>query len=84
MGADVLVEADRVHAQLNDLGVIPAEAHEDNTPRTRRYLQCSCRHSRDAHRHYRPGSDCAVCTCSRWSPRNPLLWLIAGWHDRAR
>jgi hypothetical protein len=27
---------------------------------------CACGHDRAAHAHYRPGSDCAVCDCSRW------------------
>jgi hypothetical protein len=35
----------------------------------RRRLLCRCGHDRDAHRHYRPGSDCALCECRRWCPR---------------
>ena len=73
--ANVLADADWVQAQLNDPGVIPAEAGQDNPKWTRRHLLCRCHHTRDAHRHYRPGSDCAVCTCPRWSSPNPLLWL---------
>jgi hypothetical protein len=73
--ADVLVDADWVQAQLNDPGMMPAEADEDKPTWTRRHLLCSCGHKRDAHHHYRPGSDCAVCTCPRWSPPNPVLWL---------
>ena len=26
---------------------------------------CACGHHRDAHQHYRPGSDCALCDCRR-------------------
>jgi hypothetical protein len=79
--ADVLIAADWVQAQLNDPGVMPAEVNEDNPKRTRRHLRCSCHHRRDAHGHYRPGSDCAVCKCQRWSPRNPAVWL-AGRNQR--
>jgi hypothetical protein len=74
--ADVLVDADWVQAQLNDPGVMLAEVSEENPKRARLRLLCGCNHGRDAHRHYRPGSDCAVCTCPRWSPRNPVLWLV--------
>jgi hypothetical protein len=28
---------------------------------------CECGHDRGAHRHYRHGSDCALCDCPRWS-----------------
>jgi hypothetical protein len=70
--ADVLVDADRMQAHLDDPGVVLADADEDNIKRTRRRLRCGCRHTRDAHRHYRPGSDCAFCDCPRWSPWNPL------------
>jgi len=35
---------------------------------------CRCGHGRDAHMHYRRGSDCALCECPRWSPaRRPRL-----------
>jgi hypothetical protein len=74
--ADVVVDAEWVQAQLDDPGVMPAEADEDNPKRTRRRLLCRCHHGRDAHRHYRPGSDCAACTCPRWAPPNPVLWLF--------
>jgi hypothetical protein len=73
--ADVLVDDDWMQAQLDEPGVMPGRAGKDNPKRTRRRLQCSCQHTRDAHRHYRPGSDCAVCACPRWSPPNPVLWL---------
>jgi heterodisulfide reductase subunit C len=31
---------------------------------------CLCGHAADAHRHYRPGSDCALCdgSCPRYRP----------------
>jgi hypothetical protein len=28
---------------------------------------CRCGHQPDAHRHYRPGSDCGLCECPWWS-----------------
>lgn len=27
---------------------------------------CVCGHVQDAHEHYRPGSDCALCDCPRY------------------
>ena len=27
---------------------------------------CRCGHDRNAHAHYRKGSDCALCGCRRW------------------
>jgi hypothetical protein len=35
--------------------------------RTGRSRACGCGHQPDAHRHYRPGSDCALCACPQWS-----------------
>jgi hypothetical protein len=29
---------------------------------------CVCGHGREAHRHYRRGTDCALCDCPRWRP----------------
>jgi hypothetical protein len=29
-------------------------------------LTCVCGHPRDAHEHYRPGSDCALCDCQKF------------------
>jgi hypothetical protein len=31
--------------------------------------QCRCGHAADVHRHYRPGSDCALCDCARLARR---------------
>jgi len=39
--------------------------------RPRRLPRCVCGHDRQAQRHYRPGSDCGVCSCPRW--RRPFL-----------
>lgn len=30
---------------------------------------CVCGHAQDAHEHYRPGSDCALCDCPRFRRR---------------
>jgi hypothetical protein len=35
--------------------------------RATRGLRCTCGHARQAHRHYRPGSDCSRCGCGRWT-----------------
>lgn len=32
---------------------------------------CSCGHGKQAHQHYRAGSDCALCGCGRY--RRPFL-----------
>jgi hypothetical protein len=37
---------------------------------------CSCGHDRDAHRHYRRGSECALCECTRWFPSGWLRRLL--------
>ena len=37
---------------------------------------CSCGHPRQAHQHYRRGSDCAMCGCGRFRrPRRLRLGL---------
>ena len=28
---------------------------------------CSCGHGKQAHQHYRRGSDCAMCSCAKYS-----------------
>ena len=40
---------------------------------------CRCGHDADAHRHYRPGSDCSLCagTCPRYRP-DVRWWRRAG------
>lgn len=37
---------------------------------------CRCGHDRESHQHYRPGSDCALCECQRWSPPTWLSRLL--------
>jgi hypothetical protein len=42
-----------------------AAAHEDDA------ATCRCGHAREAHSHYRPGTDCALCPageCDRFRP----------------
>lgn len=29
-------------------------------------VTCVCGHEQDAHEHYRPGTDCALCDCPRF------------------
>jgi hypothetical protein len=77
--ADVLADADWMQAQLNDPDLMPAEVDEYEPKSARSHRLCSCHHGRDAHRHYRPGSDCAACSCPRWSPPNPVLRLVRRW-----
>ncbi|SHM24565.1 hypothetical protein SAMN05443668_10198 [Cryptosporangium aurantiacum] len=37
-----------------------------------RDTQCDCGHAECAHRHYRRGTDCALCDCPRYRPRGGL------------
>ena len=47
-----------------DKGLRPREA---GTPSPAAGLKpCSCGHGRQAHQHYRPGKDCALCSCARY------------------
>ena len=39
---------------------------------------CVCGHRRNAHRHYRHGSDCGLCECVRWRRETWLRGLFAG------
>jgi len=49
--------------------------------RQRQPARCGCGHDRDAHTHYRAGTDCALCACQRWAP--PRWWrLRAFWPGR--
>jgi len=68
---DVQVNADWLREQSNDGGVMLSGVNEDDPGRARRRLLCSCHHKQYAHRHYRPGSDCALCICPSWSPQHP-------------
>lgn len=77
--ADVLVNSDSVQAHLDHPGLVLAEADQGGTKWARRRLSCTCRHGRDAHRHYRSGSDCALCECLRWSPSNSVPRLVRRW-----
>lgn len=47
--------------------------------RTGRCQACGCGHQPDAHRHYRPGSDCALCACPQWSQRGGSHVVPAFW-----
>jgi hypothetical protein len=37
---------------------------------------CGCGHDRGAHRHYRYGSDCALCDCPQWSTPCLICQLV--------
>lgn len=41
-------------------------AAEDEPDRSAAGQLCRCGHQRDAHSHYRKGSDCALCPCPRF------------------
>ena len=47
-----------------------------------RTVQCRCGHDRLAHQHYRKGSECALCTCPRWSPPGLLRRSTPGLLNR--
>lgn len=38
---------------------------------------CGCGHSKQAHTHYRRGTDCAACACARFD--RPLLARLRRW-----
>jgi hypothetical protein len=38
-----------------------------------------CGHPKDAHEHYRRGTDCALCECRKFSA-SPLSWVRQVWH----
>jgi hypothetical protein len=59
--------ADADHATREDAHVVRPSLW------TRRL--CGCGHDRGAHRHYRQGSDCALCDCPRWSTRHLICQL---------
>ena len=42
-----------------------------------RMHRCRCGHDREAHEHYRRGSDCCQCACRRWRS-------VAWWEARRR
>jgi hypothetical protein len=39
-------------------------------------LLCQCGHERQAHRHYRRGSECGLCECPGWSPPSRFRRLL--------
>jgi hypothetical protein len=45
--------------------VKPAESMGDPGRRKPRGQVCRCGHPKRAHQHYRAGTDCALCTCTR-------------------
>ena len=53
----VIVASDRatLRARARDLAAAPG---------------CPCGHNANAHGHYRPGTDCALCSCPRWLGEN--------------
>jgi hypothetical protein len=42
-----------------------------------------CGHTVDAHEHYRNGTDCSACDCTRYR-RLPIPWRLAGLLARTR
>lgn len=44
---------------------------------------CSaCSHGHEAHQHYRPGADCALCDCTGY--RRNAIALLKQWMHRTR
>ena len=37
---------------------------------------CTCGHAKDVHEHYRAGSDCALCACTRYTPTAGLRAVL--------
>jgi hypothetical protein len=44
-------------------------------PATAALKPCACGHGRQAHQHYRPGKDCALCPCARYRRSFIGRWL---------
>jgi hypothetical protein len=64
----------------NVVAVITGPTETPAVPGTRTAVaggkSCSCGHGRQAHEHYRRGSDCALCTCGKF--RRPVLTRLIG------
>jgi hypothetical protein len=51
---------------IEDVIVVkPAEFMRDPSRRESSSRVCACGHPKQAHQHYRAGTDCALCTCTR-------------------
>lgn len=46
-------------------GDVPLAPHPPVAPASGR--TCSCGHGKQAHKHYRRGTDCAMCSCARYA-----------------
>jgi hypothetical protein len=62
------------------MGASPAE-DSVSVMEARGPLVCQCGHDRDAHSHYRRGSECALCECARWSPPGWWRRLLQAGHS---
>jgi hypothetical protein len=63
--------------QEHDQPLIRTTREDADVVRTAfRVRLCGCGHDRGAHRHYRHGSDCALCDCPRWSARCLICQLV--------
>ncbi len=55
----------------------PADDVRRKAPRNGRAQLCTCAHAREAHDHYRSGSDCGMCSCFRFDRSGPRFLLRA-------
>jgi len=79
-------DSDAKDATVHPLGSASLPAPREDAPAVLRLVApaslgvatrpCGCGHGRDAHEHYRRGTDCALCSCSRY--RRPLLSRLRG------
>lgn len=57
--------------------VRPADDVRRKVSRKCRTQLCTCAHAREAHDHYRSGSDCGMCSCFRFDRSGPRFLLRA-------
>ena len=60
-----------------DVVTIPAPRDESARRRSSRSQLCTCAHAREAHDHYRSGTDCGMCSCFRFDRSGPRFLLRA-------
>lgn len=56
-----------------DVVSVPAQPNVVARKDPRAAQLCTCAHAREAHDHYRGGSDCGLCSCYRFDRSGPRL-----------
>lgn len=74
----VLVLVPRPEGQPSAAGHSPDAVHVPAAARATAGRTCSCGHAKLAHEHYRRGTDCAICSCARYSRPFFSRWISPG------